>query len=257
MQTPRSLQPSVFDDPTWWDPDGFLHGLSTLLASVRGPYVLATLGRAGAVQGSRVLDIGTGGGFLASTLSDGGYEVVGIDPAMAAVSDAAEHVPVAFALAVGERLPFADGSFGSVVCSEVLEHVGDPDAVIAEASRVLRPGGVFVFSMPNRTLMSRLVLIELAQRNKVTRVLPADLHDWDRFLGPRHLRGLAARHDLVVQEVQGVSIRPRDLPAAVRALVALRRGRISFADAGSRVRLRLSRSRAVAYVGYALRVEDR
>lgn len=248
-------QRSAFDSDTWWDPKGFLHGLHTLLEPLRGHYVLATLANAAVEHGSRVLDIGSGGGFLAVDLSDAGYEVVGIDPEASAVRDAALHVAGSFALALGERLPFADGTFDSVVCSEVLEHVEDPDAVIAEASRVLRPGGVFVFSLPNRTLLSRLVLIEIAQRNRITRVLPQDLHDWNLFIGSRDLRGLARRHGLAVQDIQGVSIRTRDVPAALRAMVDLRRKRISYAEAGSRVRLCLSRFQAVAYVGYALKIQ--
>jgi 2-polyprenyl-6-hydroxyphenyl methylase/3-demethylubiquinone-9 3-methyltransferase len=253
MQTLPS-ENAPFDGDAWWDPAGFLYGLNTLFEPLRGPYVAATLRDAGIAVGSRVLDVGTGGGFLAATLSDAGYEVVGIDPQMAALRDAAKNVTASFALAVGDQLPFADGSFGSVVCSEVLEHVEDPGAVIAEASRVLRPGGVFVFTLPNRTLLSKLVLIEAAQRNRFTRVLPPHLHDWDRFIGSKDLSELARRHDLVVQRVHGVSIRARDVPAAVRALVALRRNRISYADAGSRVRLCLSSSLAVAYMGYALKL---
>jgi len=248
-------QKSAFDSDTWWDPNGFLHGLHTLLEPLRGRYVLATLASTGVEHGSRALDIGSGGGFLAATLSDAGYEVVGIDPEASAVRDAALHVAGSFALALGERLPFADCTFDAVVCSEVLEHVEDPDAVIAEASRVLRPGGVFVFSLPNRTLLSRLVLIDIAQRNRITRVLPQDLHDWRCFIGSRDLRRLARRHDLRVQHVQGVSIRVFDIPAAVRALVQLRRKQINYAEAGSRVQLCLSRFQAVAYVGYALKLQ--
>jgi 2-polyprenyl-6-hydroxyphenyl methylase/3-demethylubiquinone-9 3-methyltransferase len=140
------------------------------------------------------------------------------------------------------------------VCSEVLEHVDDIDAVITEVGRVLRPGGVLIFSLPNRTLLSRLALIELAQRNSITRVLPPDLHDWDRFIGSRDLTELVRRHKLIVHEVHGISVRIRDLPALVEAMVNLRRRRISYSEAGSRVRLRLSRSRAVAYMGYAVKV---
>jgi 2-polyprenyl-6-hydroxyphenyl methylase/3-demethylubiquinone-9 3-methyltransferase len=244
---------SAFADDAWWDPDGFLYGLHTLLEPLRGSYMVSALKSAGSVQGSRVLDIGSGGGFLAATLSDAGFDVIGIDPEVAAVREAAMHVGATFVLAVGEKLPFADGSFDSVVCSEVLEHVQDPAVVIAEASRVLRPGGVFVFSLPNRTLLSRLVLIDFAQRNSFSRVLPQDLHDWDRFIGSRDLSDLAGRHGLAIQQVQGVSIRVRDLPAAVRAMVHLRKKRISYAEAGTRVQLHLSRSRAVAYAGYALK----
>jgi 2-polyprenyl-6-hydroxyphenyl methylase/3-demethylubiquinone-9 3-methyltransferase len=255
MQT-RPLPTSAFDDYTWWDPDGFLFGLHTLLDPFRGPYVISVLRSAGAVEGSRVLDIGSGGGFLTAALSDAGYEVIGIDPEMAALSEATEHVTASFAVAVGERLPLIKASFDSVVCSEVLEHVDNPGAVLAEASRVLRPGGVLVFSLPNRTLLSRLVLVEFAQRNRFTRVLPQDLHDWDRFICSRDLRNLARSRGLDVQEVQGVSIRVRDVPAAIRVMVDLRRKRISYGEAESRVRLHLSRSRAVAYVGYALKPHE-
>jgi 2-polyprenyl-6-hydroxyphenyl methylase/3-demethylubiquinone-9 3-methyltransferase len=252
MQTVLSQQ-SVFGDETWWDPDGFLYGLHTLVGPLRGHYVVEVLRRADINERPRVLDVGSGGGFLAETLTDAGYTVIGIDPQMAAVRTASEHVNASFARAMGESLPFADGSFDSVVCSEVLEHVEDVGAVIAEISRVIRPGGVFVFSLPNRTVLSRLVLIDVAQRNKVTRVLPQDLHDWSRFIGSRNLGDLIQRHGLVLQNTQGVSIRIRDLPAAVRAMVGLRRKRISYAEAGSRVRLSLSRSRAVAYMGYAFK----
>lgn len=51
-------------------------------------------------------------------------------------------------VADAHRLPFADGSMGSVICEVVLEHVADPRQVVAEACRVLRPGGQFFFIVP-------------------------------------------------------------------------------------------------------------
>jgi len=249
---PDVTRESVFDDEAWWNPNEFLYGLHTLIGPLREPYILATLRDTGAAGGSAVLDIGSGGGFLAATLADAGYDVVGIDPAMSAVRSAAQHVPASFVLGAGETLLFTNDSFEAVVCSEVLEHVDDVDAVLAEVARVLRPGGVLIFSLPNRTLLSRLALIELAQRNSITRVLPRGLHDWDRFICSRDLTKLARHHNLIVHEVHGVSVRVRDLPAAVGAMVNLRRRRINYSEAGARVRLRLSRSRAVAYIGYAV-----
>lgn len=52
------------------------------------------------------------------------------------------------AVAVGERLPFADSSFDCVCCSEVLEHVADKLATLREAHRVLKPQGCFFLSTP-------------------------------------------------------------------------------------------------------------
>jgi 2-polyprenyl-6-hydroxyphenyl methylase/3-demethylubiquinone-9 3-methyltransferase len=246
--------PAVFDQEGWWDPKGFLYGLHTLLDPVRGPYVTTVLEKAGIDSRSRVLDVGSGGGFLTATLSDAGHDVIGIDPSMASVREADEHVQASFAVATGESLPFSDDSLDAVTCSEVLEHVDDPEVVVAEISRVLRPGGLLVFSMPNRTLLSRLVLIDLAQRFWPTRVLPSDLHDWTRFVRPTEFQELAQRHRLVVGDIQGVAIRLRHLPAAVAAVVALRTGRITYANAGSRVHLRLSRATSIAYIGTAKKI---
>lgn len=55
-----------------------------------------------------------------------------------------------------EALPFADASFGTVVCTEVLEHVPRPDAALAEIRRVLRPGGVLIGSVPARSAIWKL-----------------------------------------------------------------------------------------------------
>ena len=55
-----------------------------------------------------------------------------------------------------ENLPFADGSFGTVLCTEVIEHIPEPAAALAEYRRVLRPGGVLIGSVPARSLVWRL-----------------------------------------------------------------------------------------------------
>ena len=47
------------------------------------------------------------------------------------------------------RLPFADGTFDAVITSEVLEHIQDDVAAIAEMTRILRPGGVFAATVPS------------------------------------------------------------------------------------------------------------
>lgn len=55
-----------------------------------------------------------------------------------------------------EAMPFTDGSFGTVLCTEVLEHVPDPAAAIREFHRVLRPGGVLIGSVPARSAIWKL-----------------------------------------------------------------------------------------------------
>jgi ubiquinone/menaquinone biosynthesis C-methylase UbiE len=55
-----------------------------------------------------------------------------------------------------EALPFADGSFGTVLCTEVIEHIPDPTAALAEYRRVLQPGGVLIGSVPARSAIWKL-----------------------------------------------------------------------------------------------------
>ncbi|HKI74639.1 MAG TPA: class I SAM-dependent methyltransferase, partial [Pseudomonadales bacterium] len=55
---------------------------------------------------------------------------------------------LSLSVANGEKLPFADEYFDKVICSEVLEHVPDYPAVIAELVRVLRTGGILAVSVP-------------------------------------------------------------------------------------------------------------
>jgi ubiquinone/menaquinone biosynthesis C-methylase UbiE len=55
-----------------------------------------------------------------------------------------------------EAMPFGDGSFRTVVCTEVLEHVPNPAVALAELHRVVQPGGVLIGSVPARSMVWRL-----------------------------------------------------------------------------------------------------
>lgn len=117
----------------------------------RIPLFQAAIGR-----GRRVLDVGCRSGALTKHFLDGN-QVVGLDVDRAALAKAAE-LGIETVLADAEDpLPFPDESFDAVVAGELLEHLRFPDAVVSEARRVLRPGGVLVGSVPNAfRLQSRL-----------------------------------------------------------------------------------------------------
>jgi SAM-dependent methyltransferase len=95
--------------------------------------------------GCALLDIGCGTGWLADFFPS----YTGIDGSADAVRRATElgrNVQLADA---DEPLPFDDGRFDGVVMKDLLEHVADPVAVVLEARRVLRPGGVLFASSPD------------------------------------------------------------------------------------------------------------
>jgi SAM-dependent methyltransferase len=110
-------------------------------------------------NGDRVLDLGCGGGRHAFEAGKRGADVIALDIDSAdlkdvrdmfqALSDAGETSSAALALrASGLALPFRDERFDRVIAAEILEHVPDDRTMIAEAARVLKPGGMIAVTVP-------------------------------------------------------------------------------------------------------------
>jgi SAM-dependent methyltransferase len=117
----------------------------------RIPFFQAAIGR-----GKRVLDLGCRSGAFTRHFLEGNA-VVGLDVDRVALEKATELGIEPVLANVEEPLPFPDAGFEVVVAGELLEHVRVPDAVVAEAGRVLGTGGTFVGSVPNAyRLQSRL-----------------------------------------------------------------------------------------------------
>lgn len=104
----------------------------------------------------RVLEIGCGTAALAAAVAGRGADVVASDVSLRwlvlARKRLAEHGAgrVELVACAAEALPFADASFDVVAATDVIEHVDDADRFVAEAARVLRPGGLLFLSTPNR-----------------------------------------------------------------------------------------------------------
>ncbi|WP_187471243.1 class I SAM-dependent methyltransferase [Luteimonas viscosa] len=95
-----------------------------------------------------VLDVGAGSGRQAAGLAALGHRVSAVDIDTSAYADSACY-PIS--IYDGRNLPFADASFDVVVSSNVLEHVQDLDALLADMSRVLRREGIAVHVLPTHT----------------------------------------------------------------------------------------------------------
>jgi SAM-dependent methyltransferase len=91
------------------------------------------------VQDRQILDLGCGPGWYSKAMEQAGAKVVGLDLGAADVHKAGEN-GVAAMVGDGMNLPFADATFDGVFCSNLLEHVPDPMAVVDEIARVCKPG---------------------------------------------------------------------------------------------------------------------
>lgn len=98
--------------------------------------------------GARLLDVGCGVGQVVATLAAEGFDAWGVDVAEANITKSRQ-LTDRCRWYDGGRLPFPDGHFASVGALNVLEHVQEPEAFIAEVVRVTAPGGRVVLSSPN------------------------------------------------------------------------------------------------------------
>jgi SAM-dependent methyltransferase len=114
---------------------------------------LTAVVRSRARAGSRVLDLGCGTGELARALAAAGLRVAGCDisPEMLrhAARDGGECAGWVRLEPDWRTLPFASAAFDVVVAASVLEYVGEPAAVLRECARVVRPGGIVLYTVPD------------------------------------------------------------------------------------------------------------
>ncbi|MEW6669748.1 MAG: bifunctional 2-polyprenyl-6-hydroxyphenol methylase/3-demethylubiquinol 3-O-methyltransferase UbiG [Thermodesulfobacteriota bacterium] len=252
----HTLFDGLSDD--WWSENGYLSMLKWFVNPWRLPYFRAVIARNGIdPRNANVLDVGCGGGLLAEEIASMGFTVAGIDQSERSIDAACVHseqsgLAIDYRTGSAEELPFEDGSFTIVTCCDVLEHVRRWPLVLREIGRVLKRGGIVFYDTINRTAMSGLIFIKIAQEWRFTRITPGSLHAWDMFIKPGELlRSLNEQgfdnKDLVGGRLCGNMIE------ALRNVRRFKRGRITAAELGRRLRLKKTRKLWLCYAGYAVR----
>jgi len=176
----------------WWRPTG-VFGMLHWLAAAR-----ARLVPPAERPGEVLVDLGCGAGLLAPHVATKGYRHVGVDLVASALAQAAEHrvEPIRADVA---RLPLRDGCAAVVSAGELLEHVTDLPGTVAEACRILRPGGTLVLDTLNATRLARLLAVDIGERIVGVR----GIHDPALFVDPGVLMSECAGHGVELS-VRGV-----------------------------------------------------
>lgn len=196
----------------WWDPHGssaMLHKLNPVrLAYIReqidGHWHVDARERH-PLAGKRALDVGCGAGLLCEPLARMGAAVTGVDAAPENIAAARVHAAgqgLDIDYFAGELAVLSAGQFDLVTSMEVVEHVADPAAFIGQLAARLAHGGLMILSTPNRTMLSKLFLVEVAER---IGAVPRGTHDWDQFLKPEELTRLLEGSGLEVIDRTGLS----------------------------------------------------
>ncbi|WP_030527633.1 class I SAM-dependent methyltransferase [Phycicoccus jejuensis] len=170
-----------------------------LIAVVRHALGVDTL------EGLSAVDVGCSAGFIADELALAGATTSGVDIDEPGLEKARARFGerVDFRLARGEDLPFDDGSVDVVVLNHIYEHVVDPEAVVADIHRVLRPGGLLYLGIGHRWQVvephHRLPFLSwLPQRaaDRYMRLTGKGETYYEHYYSPAGLRRLFAAYDV-------------------------------------------------------------
>ncbi len=154
------------------------------------------------------LDIGCGAGLLCEPMARLGAQVTGVDASAENVQVAAAHAEgmgLDIRYMAGEVGKLDIGAFDLVTCVEVIEHVADKRAFIADVAGRLAPGGLLVMSTPNRTAASRVLLVGTAE---AIGYVPKGTHHWRDFINPQEFADLLGEVGLEIIDQRGIAYRP-------------------------------------------------
>jgi 2-polyprenyl-6-hydroxyphenyl methylase/3-demethylubiquinone-9 3-methyltransferase len=198
----------------WWDPRGssaMLHQLNP----VRLSYIRDRIDQHWSLdecslkplEGRKAADVGCGAGLLTEPLARLGARVTGVDPATENIAAAREH-----ALGQGLEIDYRvggvealEGKFDLVTSLEVVEHVAETRTFVQGLTDSLSQDGLLILSTPNRTSLSRLMLITIGEG---TGRIPRGTHDWEKFLCPEELCALLRDAGLEVIDCTGLAWGP-------------------------------------------------
>ena len=192
----------------WWDPESEFRPLHEI-----NPLRLDWINTLSPLKNQRVLDVGCGGGILADSMARKGARVLGIDLSTKALRVAQLHALEAetpdieyrevSVEALAEQQP---GSFDTVTCMEMLEHVPDPDSVVYACAQLVKPGGWVFFSTINRN--AKAFAFAIVGAEYVLGLLPRGTHEYAKFIKPSELALSCRSAQLDIVQTKGMQYNP-------------------------------------------------
>ena len=202
----------------WWDQNGPfrpLHKFNPVRLRFIRDEICAHFDRdtnaAQPFDGLALLDIGGGGGLLSEPACRLGARVTGADASAENIGCATTHaarqdLDINYRNVTTETLITEPARFDVILNMEVIEHVANPDAFIAQCATLLAPGGLMILATLNRTAKAYALAVFGAEY--ILRWLPRGTHDWNKFLSPQELTAMLEKAGLARGGQTGVSYNP-------------------------------------------------
>ncbi|XP_072756717.1 ubiquinone biosynthesis O-methyltransferase, mitochondrial-like [Anoplolepis gracilipes] len=206
----------------WWEENSGIR-LLHLFGPLRAQFIRDGLANAGIklenpalpLEGLKIADIGCGGGILTERLARMGAYVTGVDAATELIDIAKEHVKLDST--ISEKVNYIQASieefsskneklYDAVIASEVVEHVENVDIFLEECVRILKPGGSIFITTTNKTLISWLGAIIIAEC--VLNLIPRGTHTWNKFISPYEVQYILDKYGCKTKLIRGIKFNP-------------------------------------------------
>ncbi|KAG8185505.1 hypothetical protein JTE90_019760 [Oedothorax gibbosus] len=225
---PKSLTSNSIDDDevakfntsadTWWKPN-LLHTMNTVRVPIIRDGILSVHGittkKPLPLEGFRLLDVGCGGGILCEPLARLGAKVTGLDPGEENIKIATLHSSIDAEIkdrinyvcdTVENLVVTSTEKYDAIVCSEVIEHVANPQSFVNSCYELVKDGGSMFFTTMSRTTMSYITTILLAEY--ILNIVSPGLHDWNKYVTPKELSDMLKQLNCRVVSIQGYIYNP-------------------------------------------------
>lgn len=203
---------------SWWDPHGDFRPLHKLnptrirfLTEQIAKHFERDLDARKPFDGLKILDVGCGGGLVCEPLARLGAQVTGVDATPANIPVAQIHaeqmgLDIDYRVATVADLVEAGERYDAVLALEIIEHVNDPPAFVADVTGARANGGLVFMSTFNKTIRSFALGIVAAEY--VLQWLPKGTHDWNRFVTPAEMFKMVEDNGLRPQQIKGFMFNP-------------------------------------------------
>ncbi len=211
----KEIEQFTKDSGQWWDENGPFKPLHRLNPTRMG-YIKSQICSHYDLDESAmqsfgklsVLDVGCGGGLVCEPMARMGAKVTGADADPQAISVAKAHAADAGLKITYENKPAEKlgKTYDVVLALEIIEHVDNPAAFVESCAKLLKPGGMVIFSTLNRTPKSYALGIVAAEY--ILRWVPVGTHSWKKFIKPSELSRMARGAGLAPNDIRGLMLNP-------------------------------------------------
>ena len=211
------MKESIFDklSSQWWDKNGpmkMLHSMHETRMLFIKERIINKYQNIGSfkeiLEKKKILDLGCGGGILSEALAEEGANIMAVDYSKKLINEAkkrakSKNLKIDYKHQSLKYLKEKSVKFDIILCMEVIEHVKDYKSFISMAFNCLKRDGVIIFSTINKSILSYVTTIFLAE--KILKLVPSQTHDWNMYVKPEEIIKVAKSFKLKLDKIKGLA----------------------------------------------------